>query len=90
MRSNTAKMLIAILVSVVTITMCSITLRSCSLIKEKPSKLTIENAIREKHDSVAIAAIMRPDTAKLHKLQALKVRIATAKYYDSLQRATDK
>ena len=90
MNTKITKWLMALLLSVITITMWSIALKSCDLIKEKPSKLTIENEIRKKMDSVGIAAVMQPDTAKLRKLQALKFRIATAKYNDSLQRAKAK
>jgi hypothetical protein len=55
-------------------------------VEPKP-QITIQDEIKRQTDSVAVAATIYPDTASLHKLQALKLRIATARYNDSLQRA---
>ena len=54
--------------------------------KAKPNE-SIVFEIQKKSDSVAVASVQQLDSVKLRKLEALKIRIATAKYNDSIQRA---
>lgn len=53
-------------------------------------KQVITNEVQTKSDSVALSVAAMPDSAKLRKLQALKVRIATARFNDSIQRIKHK
>lgn len=75
----------ALLLTVLSIVTISIAVKSCQL-TPKPNRKEIHEIIIKKSDSVAVAASVQPDTAKLRKLSQLKYRIAKARFDDSLQR----
>lgn len=81
---NTKRLIFALLLTVLSIITISIAVKRCNLNPEPNRKITYE--IQKKSDSVAVAASVQPDTAKLRKLSQLKYRIAKARFDDSLQR----
>lgn len=81
---NTKRLIFALLLTVLSIITISIAVKSCNLTPNPNQKITYE--IQKKSDSVAVASVQQPDSSKLRKLQALKLRIAKARFLDSLQR----
>jgi hypothetical protein len=90
MKKQIEMYLVGLFIVVIAVITISLAVKSCQLNKDKNLIIEIENEIQKTSDSVGLDAIMQPDTTKLRKLQALKLRIATAQYYDSLQRAENK
>lgn len=84
---SSLKILLAVVLTVVSAIMCSLAIKSYQIKKVVNPKIEIQNAIKKNSDSVAVVSVGQPDTLKLRKLEALKLRIATAQYNDSIQRA---
>ncbi|AYQ31370.1 hypothetical protein DTQ70_03895 [Runella sp. SP2] len=83
---NSQKILLGIVVTTLSMIMVSLAIQSLLLTPKLPT-IPIHEQIKIKADSVAVGSAVQPDTAKLRKLQELKIRIATARYNDSVQRA---
>lgn len=91
-----AKLILALLLTVLSIITISIALKSCDLNPE-PNPKEIHETIVKKHDSVGVVivnvSVDSPDTTGLHKLEAFKKRLAAAalrRQLDSLARLQNK
>lgn len=80
------RLIFALLLTVLSIITVSIAIKSCQL-TPKPNKKIVYETIQKKSDSVAVVSVQQPDSSKLRKLADLKLRIAKARFDDSLQRA---
>ena len=75
------------LIALVLLTMLAV---AYFLFRRNPNPQTkIHHEIQKHSDSIAVSSLSQPDSIKLRKLEALKIRIATARYNDSLQRKKD-
>ncbi len=84
------KLILGLLLTVLSIIMISIAVKSCKL-KPEPNQKIIYEKITKKSDSVGVVVVVRAvdDTTGLHKLEAFKKRIAAAtirRQLDSLAR----
>lgn len=86
MNTFSKRLALGLLLTIVTVVMIDAAIRSCSLKKPLPPETKIQNEIKKNADSVATASGQQPDSSKLRKLAALKLRIAKARFDDSLQR----
>ncbi|WP_028666323.1 hypothetical protein [Runella zeae] len=78
-----------LLVVLALLTMLALATLSMLVWQRKTNQNPTVDEIKKQSDSVALVSLAQPDSVKLRKLQALKRRIAEARYNDSLQRAAD-
>ncbi len=75
------------LIVLVLLTMLAVATLSMLVWQRKTNQNPSLYEIKKQSDSVALSSLAQPDSVKLRKLEALKRRIAEARYNDSLQRA---
>ncbi|WP_273210816.1 hypothetical protein [Runella zeae] len=75
------------LIVLVLLTMLAVVTLSMLLWQRKTNQNPTIDEVRKQSDSVALVSLAQPDSLKLRKLNALKKRIAEARYNDSIQRA---
>lgn len=89
--SKSSKYILAALLTVFSVALWSIAIKSCqNKEKETNLKTIIKDEVQKKSDSVAIGTASLLDSVKLQNLKALKYRIAKARILDSIQSAKHK